>query len=72
MLGNQVRAARILAGLDQITVAKAAGITRQALIAMEGYGSNPVKSRKSTQARVLAALGQHGVMMVPNGVVLAS
>jgi hypothetical protein len=39
---------------------------------MEGAGASPVVNRKSTQAAVLAALGSHGVMLVPNGAVLAS
>jgi DNA-binding XRE family transcriptional regulator len=69
--GNQIRAARCLAGIDQATIAKAAGLTRQALVAMERSGPCPVVSRASSVARVLAALGARGVMLVPNGVVLA-
>jgi DNA-binding XRE family transcriptional regulator len=70
--GNQIAAARALAGATQAAIAKAAGVPRQTLIRMEKSGAAPVVSRKITQAAVLAALGSHGVMLVPNGVVLAS
>ncbi len=37
-----------------------------------GWGSRPVVSRDATVAAMLAALGAKGVMLVPQGVVLAS
>jgi hypothetical protein len=36
---------------------------------MEGSGAKPIVSRDSTTVAVLAALGRHGVMLVPGGVV---
>jgi hypothetical protein len=39
---------------------------------LDANGAGPVVSRKSNHAKILAALGSHGVMFVPNGVVLAT
>jgi len=36
---------------------------------MEGSGPAPIVGRDSTIVAVLAALGRHGVMLVPSGVV---
>jgi DNA-binding XRE family transcriptional regulator len=69
--GHQIAAARALAGATQDTIAAEAGIPRQTLARMEASGAGPVV-RKNTQAAVLAALGSHGVMLLPNGVVLAN
>jgi transcriptional regulator with XRE-family HTH domain len=60
--GNQIKAARILAGAGQAEIAAAAGITRQSLSRLEGSGPQPVVSRDATVAAVLAALGARGVM----------
>jgi DNA-binding XRE family transcriptional regulator len=65
----QIRAARVLVGADQIDIAKAAGISRQSLVNIEAKGVNEVKSREITLAKILAALGERGAMLVPNGVV---
>jgi len=70
--GNQIRAARALIGANQAAIATAAGVTRQTLVRLEESGGRPVISRDETVARVLAALGARGVVMVPHGVVLAS
>jgi transcriptional regulator with XRE-family HTH domain len=69
--GYQMRAARALIGASQSDIAAAAGLTRQTIERMERSGSQPIVSRDSTVAAVLAALGARGVMFVPNGVVLA-
>ena len=70
LTGRQILAARILSGADQATIARLAGISRQSLSAMENAGV--VVARRSTQAKVLAALGSHGVMLVPGGAIRAS
>jgi hypothetical protein len=44
----------------------------QAIVRMERSGAKPVVSRQETLAKVLAALGAHGVLMQPRGVVLVS
>jgi DNA-binding XRE family transcriptional regulator len=58
-----------LVGADQIDIAKAAGISRQSLVNIEGKGVNEVKSRDITLAKILRALGERGAMLVPDGVV---
>jgi DNA-binding XRE family transcriptional regulator len=70
--GNQIKAARALSGVNQSSLAAAAGVTRQTLVRLEESGPRPVVSRDATLAAVLGALGAHGVMLVPHGVVLAS
>ena len=72
LTSNQIKAARVLAGAAQAEIAAAAGVTRQTLVRLEASGSRPVVSRDATVAAVLAALGAKGVMLVPQGVVLAS
>jgi DNA-binding XRE family transcriptional regulator len=69
VFGNQIKSGRALAGLNQTELARAAGITRQALVNMEGAGADRVTSRGATVARVAAALGARNVMMVPSGCV---
>ena len=70
--GYQIRAARALIGANQVTIAAAAGVTRQTIERLERSGAQPVVSRDATVAAVLATLGARGVMVVPQGVVLAS
>jgi hypothetical protein len=65
--GNMIKAGRALAGLSQKGLAKAAGT--RTLSRMEASGAEPIVSRNSTTVAVLAALGRHGVMLVPGGVV---
>jgi DNA-binding XRE family transcriptional regulator len=69
--GNQVRAARAIIDLDQQTLATAAGINITTLVNLERAGSAPVTGLAKTLRLVVAALGARGVMIVPNGVVLA-
>jgi DNA-binding XRE family transcriptional regulator len=70
--GNQIRAARMLAGLTQKALAAEAGIAMQTLNHMEAAGHAPALGHKNSQARVLAALGAQGIMLVPKGAVLVS
>ena len=65
--GYQIRAARALIGANQVTIAAAAGVTRQTIERLERSGAQPVVSRDATVAAVLAALGARGVMVVPQG-----
>jgi DNA-binding XRE family transcriptional regulator len=58
--GHQMRAARAIIGLSQAEIAAVAGVTRQTIERMERSGSQPVVSRNSTVAAVLAALGARG------------
>jgi DNA-binding XRE family transcriptional regulator len=70
--GRQLKAARVLAGCSQEQLAEEAGILRETLIRIESSGLEPVISRDQTVALVLAALGRHNVMLVPNGCVMVS
>jgi DNA-binding XRE family transcriptional regulator len=70
--GHQIRSARILAGLSQVELVELAGLTnRQTLIRMEGCGAQEIISNSKTIASVLAALGSHGVALVPGGLIRA-
>jgi len=69
--GNQIRAARILAGIDQRELAKAADLPVQTISRMEASGATPIVSRPSTITAVLAALGSHRVALAPNCIIHA-
>jgi transcriptional regulator with XRE-family HTH domain len=68
--GNQIRAARVLAGINQRALAKAAGKPVQTISRMEGSGAKRIVSRNGTIADVLAAPGSYAVMMQQRGVAL--
>jgi transcriptional regulator with XRE-family HTH domain len=67
---NQIKAARALVGVDQATIAKAAGISVNALSNMEANDFGPARGRGDTLLRVLRALEAHGALPVPGGVSL--
>jgi DNA-binding XRE family transcriptional regulator len=75
-LGPVVAATRnqpdALAGLTQKALAAETGIAMQTLNHMEAAGHAPALGHKKSQALVLAALGAHGIMLVPKGAVLVS
>lgn len=66
--GHQLHAARCLAGLDQRTLAKRAGISNATLSRMEGCGKNAVTAKGSNIDRVLVALEKAGVEVTEDGV----
>ena len=68
--GNQIKARRALAGINQRTLANPADLPVQTISRMEASGAEPIVSRDSTTVAVLAALGRHGVMMQTRGVAL--
>jgi DNA-binding XRE family transcriptional regulator len=70
--GHQLKAARALIGANQAEIAAAAGVARHTINRMEKLGAKPIASNDRTLAAVLAALEARGVMLVPEGVVLAS
>ena len=61
MTGNQLRAARVLVGLDQVMLATAAGVNVNTIRKMEGRGPSILVSGLDTVRRVEAALNARGV-----------
>jgi transcriptional regulator with XRE-family HTH domain len=59
--GNQLKAARVLAGLEQTQLAKEAQINASTLSRMEGTGTKTVRGHAGNVQRVLDALASHGV-----------
>jgi transcriptional regulator with XRE-family HTH domain len=59
--GNQLKAARSLAGLNQTDLAKLANVTRSTISAMEGKGAQTLGSGIDTIKRVMDALDAAGV-----------
>ena len=68
--GNQIRAARALAGIDQEGLAITAGVMPQTIGRLEASGRDPVSGRAQTLQAVLSALAAHGLAMVPGGLAL--
>src|SRR6266404_2035518 len=62
--GNQLRAARVLLGLDQIVFAEAVGVSVNTLRTMEAYGAEPVGGFASTRNKVRDALKVMGIKFV--------
>jgi DNA-binding XRE family transcriptional regulator len=60
--GRQIRAARMLAGLTQAELARAAGCHPRSVRYWENKGSNPPTNVASTLDSIEQALNQHGVI----------
>lgn len=65
--GNQLKAARALAGLDQQAVAAAADVNVNTIRNMEACASGPITSSAVTVRRVQVALEGHGVEFLNHG-----
>jgi transcriptional regulator with XRE-family HTH domain len=59
--GNQLKAARALAGVDQLSVAQAAKVAINTIRNMESRGPNPITSGAVTVRNVQTALEAAGV-----------
>jgi transcriptional regulator with XRE-family HTH domain len=59
--GNQLKAARALAGIDQLSVAQAARVAVNTIRNMESRGPNPITSGAVTVRNVQSALESLGV-----------
>jgi transcriptional regulator with XRE-family HTH domain len=59
--GNQLKAARALAGVDQLAVAQAAKVAVNTIRNMESRGANPITSGAVTVRSVQSALESFGV-----------
>jgi transcriptional regulator with XRE-family HTH domain len=60
--GYQIRAARVLAGLTQSDLARAAGYHPRAVRYWESKGSNPPTNVASTLDKIEQALNRYGVI----------
>lgn len=65
--GNQVLAARSLAGLNQQQLAEKAGIGINTVRNMEGVGADRIRVRTNTLDAVVDALRTAGVVFVDEG-----
>lgn len=59
--GNQVWAARVLAGLSREDAAERAGISLDALADIEARGGSPISPDEAVTMRLISALGAAGV-----------
>jgi transcriptional regulator with XRE-family HTH domain len=66
-IGNQLKAARALAGLSQAQLAAAAGINVTTISAMESKGAATLGSGLDTIKSVMDALGAAGVELIDEG-----
>ena len=65
--GNQLKAARALAGLDQITLAEMAKISPNTISAMEKRGAETLTSGLDTVRAIMVALDAAGVELLNHG-----
>ena len=65
--GNQLRAARGLVGMDQITLAKLSGVSANTIRSMEGRKAETLTSWLDTVRAVQAALEGVGVEFLNHG-----
>ena len=65
--GNQLKAARHLAGLEQADVAKAAGVSKNTIGNMEARGAENLTSSFQTVVAVQKALEAAGVVFLADG-----
>lgn len=65
--GNQLRAARALAGITQEALAEAAGLHWRTVHEMEASGPDEIRSGNPTILKVVRALDRAGVEMLNDG-----
>jgi hypothetical protein len=65
--GNQLRAARGLVAMDQVTLAQASGVSANTIRSMEGRGAGVLSSGLDTIKRVQNALEAAGVEFLNHG-----
>ena len=68
--GRQLRAARILAGLDQSELAKLSKVHSTTIIRLEAFDAQPVRGQSGTITAVVNALAKAGVDLGENGSVI--
>jgi transcriptional regulator with XRE-family HTH domain len=65
--GRQIRAARILCGLEQAELARLARIDASTLSRMENSGAEPARGHVGNLQRVVDALEQKGIELTQDG-----
>jgi transcriptional regulator with XRE-family HTH domain len=65
--GNQLRAARSLVAMDQVTLAERSGVSANTIRSMEGKGTNVLTSGLDTVRAVQFALEAAGVEFLNHG-----
>lgn len=65
--GNQLKAARVLAEIDQAKLAELVGVNVNTVRNMEGSGSGPIAGRAATVQAVQRALEAAGVEFLNHG-----
>lgn len=65
--GNQLRAARSLVAMDQVTLAERSGVSANTIRAMEGKGANGLTSGLDTVRAVQSALEAAGIEFLNHG-----
>lgn len=65
--GNQLRAARGLVAMDQVTLAERSGVSANTIRSMEGKGVNVLTSGLDTVRAVQSALEAAGVEFLNHG-----
>jgi transcriptional regulator with XRE-family HTH domain len=65
--GNQLKAARALAGLDQVALAKAANLSPNTISAMEKKGAESLTSGLDTIRAIMTALETAGIEFLNHG-----
>lgn len=65
--GNQLKAARALAGMDQRTLAERAQISINTVVAMEKKGADGLTSGLPTIQAVMRALQEAGIVFLNDG-----
>ncbi|MCJ2063057.1 hypothetical protein MKK63_10085 [Methylobacterium sp. J-088] len=65
--GNQLRAARGLVAMDQVTLAERSGVSANTIRSMEGKGANMLTSGLDTVRLVQSALEAAGVEFLNHG-----
>ena len=66
-IGNQLKAARALAGLEQKDVAEASGVHVNTIRSMEASGSAPISGRAQNVHAVQRALEAKGIEFLNHG-----
>ena len=68
--GRQLKAARILAGLEQAELARLAKVHITTIVRLEGFGAESVRGQSGTITAVVNALAKAGVDLGENGSVI--
>jgi predicted transcriptional regulator len=68
--GRQLRAGRILAGLDQSELARLAKVHVTTIVRLEAFEANQVRGQSGTITAVVNALAKAGVDLGENGSII--